>query len=137
MSLCPQRSHHIVCASFVGVHGCWLPGGHLGGRAAPQEMNLSHSGLSGQLPGAWGGELSLPALRTLDLSGNGLQGCALLSTSPAPLLTPPVPPTLPHTAFRTTHSLCLSYPQFLSAPPTLALQLGSNMLTAPTRPCCT
>jgi len=41
---------------------------------AAQEMNLSHSGLSGQLPGAWGGELSLPALQTLDLSGNGLQG---------------------------------------------------------------
>jgi hypothetical protein len=41
---------------------------------AAQEMNLSHSGLSGQLPTAWGGELSLPALQTLDLSGNGLQG---------------------------------------------------------------
>lgn len=41
-----------------------------------QVMNLSHSGLSGQLPTAWGGQLSLPALRTLDLSGNGLQGAS-------------------------------------------------------------
>ena len=54
-----------------------------------QVMNLSHSGLSGQLPLAWGGQLSLPALRTLDLSGNGLQGA--YAAAPPPLLS-----LLPH-----------------------------------------
>ena len=50
-------------------------------------MNLSHSGLSGQLPTAWGGQLSLPALRTLDLSGNGLQGaCTAAPRSPLSLV---------------------------------------------------
>ena len=48
-----------------------------------QVMNLSHSGLSGQLPTAWGGQLSLPALRTLDLSGNGLQGARTATAPPS------------------------------------------------------
>ncbi|KAK9827702.1 hypothetical protein WJX81_002350 [Elliptochloris bilobata] len=55
--------------------------GTQGAFASLQEMNLSHSGLSGQLPLAWGGQLSLPALRTLDLSGNGLQGTVPASWS--------------------------------------------------------
>lgn len=82
-------------------------------------MNLSHSGLSGQLPGAWGGELSLPALRTLDLSGNGLQGALFLS--PALHLFSRLPSRLPYLIpLSAPLPFCLPYPKLLSAPPILS-----------------
>ncbi len=46
-----------------------------------QTLNLSNTGLSGELPALWGVNGSLPSLTLLDVSRNGVSGISLLPSS--------------------------------------------------------